>query len=160
MRFTPENISVLAENEVFVFGSNLAGLHGGGAAKVALERFGAENAKGIGHFGQSYAIPTKDELIETLPIEEISEHVAAFIEYAKTKPELTFFVTQIGCGLAGYSPDDIGPLFSNVPDNVVLPETFWIQFATIPNLAAKFSSKSDFQNSGSNPELLPTVDGA
>jgi len=125
MRFTPESISILAENEIFVFGSNLAGLHGGGAAKLALERFGAERAKGIGHHGQSYAIPTKDELVETLPIEEIGEHVSEFLEYAKTKPELTFFVTQIGCGLAGYSPDDIGPLFSNVPDNVVLPEAFW-----------------------------------
>ncbi|MEI7781336.1 MAG: hypothetical protein WCJ18_05350 [Planctomycetota bacterium] len=125
MRFTPESISILAENEVFVFGSNLAGLHGGGAAKVALERFGAERANGIGHRGQSYAIPTKDELIETLPLEEIGEHVAEFLEYAMTKPELTFLVTQIGCGLAGYSPEDIGPLFSNVPDNVVLPEAFW-----------------------------------
>ena len=125
MKFTPESISVLAENEVFVFGSNLAGLHGGGAAKVALERFGAVRAKGIGHHGQSYAIPTKDELVETLPIEEIGEQVAEFLEYAKTKPELTFLVTQIGCGLAGYSPKDIGPLFSNVPDNVVLPAAFW-----------------------------------
>ena len=124
-RFTPENILELADGEVFVFGSNLAGIHGGGAARVAFERFGAVWGEGIGHFGRRYAIPTKDERVETMALEEIQAHVADFLRYARSRPDQIFLVTQIGCGLAGYSPPEIGPLFSGVPDNVVLPESFW-----------------------------------
>lgn len=123
-RHTPEHITFLAPNEVFVFGSNLAGLHGGGAALLARERFGAVSGEGIGHHGQTYAIPTKDERIETLPLDDIAEHVSEFLDYARHKPDLTFLVTRIGCGLAGYTPADIAPFFSHSPANVILPASF------------------------------------
>lgn len=127
MRYTPDNIQSLAHNEVFVFGSNLAGRHGGGAARLAAEKFGATFGVGVGHEGRTYALPTKDEKIQTLPLSEIEKHIGDFIVYAAAHPELTFLVTQIGCGLAGYKPSEIAPLFSNfaMPRNVVLPEVFW-----------------------------------
>jgi len=109
---------------VFVFGSNLAGVHGAGAAKYALETQGAVWGQGIGHFGDSYAIPTKDRDIRTLPIDVIRVHVNGFIEYARNCPELTFQVTPIGCGLAGYTPKDIAPLFENAPPNCIMPAEF------------------------------------
>ena len=127
MRYTPGNIQSLAHNEVFVFGSNLAGRHGGGAARLAAEKFGATFGVGVGHEGRTYALPTKDEKIQTLPLSEIEKHIGNFIVYAAAHPELTFLVTQIGCGLAGYTPAEIAPLFFNfaMPRNVVLPEVFW-----------------------------------
>lgn len=121
-RVTPEWIDDLQENEVFVFGSNLAGMHGGGAARVARLRFGAVMGKGVGMQGRSYAIPTMQGGTET-----IRPYVNDFIAYAKEHPELTFLVTPIGCGIAGFEPEDIAPLFeeaSNV-ENIWLPKSFW-----------------------------------
>lgn len=121
-RVTPEWIDDLQENEVFVFGSNLAGMHGGGAARVARLRFGAVMGKGVGMQGRSYAIPTMQGGTKT-----IRPYVNDFIAYAKEHPELTFLVTPIGCGIAGFEPEDIAPLFelaSNV-ENIWLPKSFW-----------------------------------
>lgn len=121
-RVTPEWIDDLQENQVFVFGSNLAGMHGGGAARVARLRFGAVMGNGVGMQGRSYAIPTMQGGTET-----IRPYVNDFIAYAKEHPELTFLVTPIGCGIAGFEPEDIAPLFeeaSNV-ENIWLPKSFW-----------------------------------
>lgn len=107
---------------IFVFGSNLAGRHGGGAALAAARFFGAEYGVGIGMTGQSYAIPTKDKNIETMPLSEIAPYVGRFIEYAKAWPDVTFFVTRIGCGLAGYTDEDIAPMFADAPFNCDMPE--------------------------------------
>lgn len=121
-RVTPEWIDDLQENQVFVFGSNLAGMHGGGAARIARLRFGAVMGKGVGMQGRSYAIPTMQGGTKT-----IRPYVNDFIAYAKEHPELTFLVTPIGCGIAGFEPEDIAPLFeeaSNV-ENIWLPKSFW-----------------------------------
>ncbi len=121
-RVTPSWIDDLQENQVFVFGSNLAGMHGGGAARVARLRFGAVMGNGVGMQGRSYAIPTMQGGTKT-----IRPYVNDFIAYAKEHPELTFLVTPIGCGIAGFEPEDIAPLFekaSNV-ENIWLPESFW-----------------------------------
>ena len=119
--FTPERISELRADEVFVFGSNLAGMHGGGAAWVAFRKFGAEMGVGVGLSGQSYAIPTMQGGVET-----IKPYVDEFIAFAKEHPELFFYVTRIGCGIAGFMDRDIAPLFVEAIDleNVCLPETF------------------------------------
>ena len=121
-RITPERITRLQPNEIFVFGSNLAGSHGGGAARLAYERFGAIMGQGVGLQGQSYAIPT----MHGGP-KEILPYVEEFIEFAKQHPELTFLVTRIGCGIAGFSPRDIAPLFGGAVtvDNIHLPQDFW-----------------------------------
>lgn len=121
-RVTPSWIDDLQEKQVFVFGSNLAGMHGGGAARIARLRFGAVMGKGVGMQGRSYAIPTMQGGTET-----IRPYVNDFIAYAKEHPELTFLVTPIGCGIAGFEPEDIAPLFelaSNV-ENIWLPKSFW-----------------------------------
>lgn len=99
-------------NDVFVFGSNLSGYHGAGAAKYALNNYGAVWGRGVGLYGQSYALPTKDRKIQTLPISEIDKHIADFIQVVARNPEKTFWVTRIGCGLAGYTDDQIAPLFT------------------------------------------------
>lgn len=128
MRTTPENIDVLNGSECFVFGSNFSGIHGGGAARLAYDKFGAIWGQGIGLQGDTYAIPTKDYGIKrTLRIDEIKPYVDEFIEYARMTPQNTFLVTQIGCGLAGYEPKDIAPLFKEAKDihNIHLPESFW-----------------------------------
>ena len=119
--FTPEHIDSLKEDEVFVFGSNLAGMHGGGAAYAAFKLFGAVMGCGVGLRGQSYAIPTMQGGVET-----IKPYVDEFISFAKEHPELFFYVTRIGCGIAGFRDRDIAPLFSNAVglENVCLPETF------------------------------------
>lgn len=109
---------------VFVFGSNLRGAHGAGAAKWALEHRGAKYGHGIGPQGNSYAIPTKDELLRPLPLAEILVYVRFFRAYAKTHTDLTFQVTPIGCGLAGYKPDQIAPMFRGAPANCILPKEF------------------------------------
>lgn len=120
-RFSPSFINALAPNEVFVFGSNLEGFHGGGAARIALKRFGAVWGKGVGHYGQSYAIPTMQGGVDT-----IRPYVDQFIEYADVHPELVFLVTRIGCGIAGFDDSDIAPLFAKAVDmkNVKLPKSF------------------------------------
>ena len=109
---------------VFVFGSNLAGRHGAGAAKFALENRGAIYGQGIGYQGNSYGIPTKDQNIETLPLDIIKDYVDVFLSFAKAHPELTFQLTPIGCGLAGYKPTDIAHMFSSASGNVLIPEEF------------------------------------
>jgi hypothetical protein len=106
---------------VFVFGSNLAGRHGRGAALFALHRRGAVYGRGEGHYGQSYAIPTKDAELVTLPLETIELYVKRFLEYAAVRADLEFEVTPIGCGLAGYTPADIHPMFKHAPPNCHLP---------------------------------------
>lgn len=121
MQYTPENISRLNPGEIFVFGSNLAGRHGGGAARVAMNRFGAVWGQGVGIQGQSYAIPTMQGGPET-----IKPYVGQFIEFAKEHPELKFYVTRIGCGIAGFTDTQIAPLFAQAKSitNIILPETF------------------------------------
>lgn len=107
---------------IFVFGSNLAGRHGKGAARAARYDWGAEYGVGEGPTGNAYAIPTKDYNIKTLQLSVIALHVHKFIAYAKAHPELEFYVTKIGCGLAGYTEDQIAPMFKEAPKNCRLPE--------------------------------------
>ena len=119
--YTPERISELRPDEVFVFGSNLAGMHGGGAAWVAFRKFGAVMGQGVGLQGQSYAIPTMQGGVET-----IAPYVDDFIAFAKEHPERFFYVTRIGCGIAGFRDSQIAPLFADAVDvpNICLPDTF------------------------------------
>ena len=121
-RITPRWIDSLKENEIFVFGSNLAGMHGGGAARIARLHFGAVMGKGVGLQGQSYAIPTMQGGVET-----IRPYVEEFIIFAHQHPELHFLVTPIGCGIAGFEAEDIAPLFERTKEmkNISLPESFW-----------------------------------
>lgn len=105
---------------IFVFGSNLAGAHGAGAALEAAQNFGAEYGVGVGATGRAYAIPTKDENIRTMALGDIKPYVDAFLEYARQNPSKEFFVTAIGCGLAGYEPTDIAPMFAGYPMNCTL----------------------------------------
>lgn len=121
IRYSSEPITHLAPNEVFVFDSNLAGRHGKGAALQAMQ-FGAVYGFGWGHMGQTYAIPTKDSQLRTLPIRGIRVHVDTFIAYAIRRDDLTFRLTKIGCGLAGYAEEQIAPLFAHAPPNVIRPE--------------------------------------
>ena len=107
---------------IFVFGSNLAGRHGAGAALCARNNYGAVYGQGVGRQGYSYAIPTKDCRINTLPLETIQGYVNEFLLYARNHPELDFQVTRIGCGLAGYNDAQIAPMFTNAPSNCSLPE--------------------------------------
>lgn len=107
---------------IFVFGSNLAGLHGAGSAQAAYKQHGAQWRVGVGPVGNSYAIPTKDEDIRTMSLVQIAPYVADFLRYARENPDLVFDVVRIGCGLAGYSDRDMAPLFAGAPDNVVLPD--------------------------------------
>ena len=119
--FTPERITELKPNEIFVFGSNLAGSHGGGAARLAYNRFGAIWGQGVGLQGQSYAIPTMQGGVET-----IRPFVDKFIDFAKQHTEYKFLVTRIGCGIAGFKDEEIAPLFKNTIDieNIILPREF------------------------------------
>lgn len=108
---------------IFVFGSNLAGRHGKGAALFAARHHGAEYGVGRGRTGNAYAIPTKDHYLGILSLPRIQAHIEDFITYAKAHPGLTFHLTPVGCGLAGYSREDIRPMFKHAPPNVVfLPE--------------------------------------
>lgn len=109
---------------IFVFGSNEAGRHGAGAALYARLRQGAIYGQGEGLQGNSYGIPTKDHHIQTLPLHIIAVYVKHFKEFAAAHPEMTFQVTPIGCGLAGYTPSDIGPLFLDAPSNCIMPAEF------------------------------------
>lgn len=113
--------------EIFVFGSNLAGRHGKGAALTAVRDHGAVYGIGVGPVGASFAIPTKDFDLKTLPLEAIRQHVDLFIEYASAHPETEFFVTALGTGLAGYSHSDIAPMFARAPNNCRLPPE-WLPF--------------------------------
>ena len=119
--YTPEQITELRPQEIFVFGSNESGLHGGGAACFAFKHFGAAMGCGVGLRGQSYAIPTMQGGVET-----IKPYVDDFIEFAKAHPELFFYVTRIGCGIAGFKDKEIAPLFAGAleVENICLPESF------------------------------------
>lgn len=121
LEYTPENIISLGEDEIFVFGSNLAGIHAGGAARVAYERFGAVMGQGVGLQGQSYAIPTMQGGVET-----IKPYVDDFIDLAREWDQTTFYVTRIGCGIAGFTDREIAPLFADALElyNVRLPKSF------------------------------------
>lgn len=121
-RVTPDFITELKEGEIFVFGSNKEGMHGGGAARFAYKEFGARWGVGVGMTGRCYAIPTMDGSLDI-----IRKHVDDFTEYAAAHPELTFLVTRIGCGIAGWRDSEIAPLFGKASElgNVTLPEEFW-----------------------------------
>lgn len=109
---------------IFVFGSNEAGRHGKGAALYAKQNYGAIQGQGFGAQGNSYAIPTKDNNIKTLPLHKIKPYVDVFLMYARLNMNLDFFITKIGCGLAGYQPKDIAPMFKNATTNCRLPVEF------------------------------------
>lgn len=115
MRTTPSDITALSEGEIFVFGSNAAGLHGGGAARTAYENFGAEWGRGEGLYGQSYAIPTMDGPAA------FQSAVERFLAFAASHPDLTFYLTKVGCGIAGYSENFVRIWFKNSPPNVIKP---------------------------------------
>lgn len=119
--YTPERIDRLADGEIFVFGSNLAGMHGGGAARAAYLKFGAVMGQGVGLQGRSYAIPTMQGGVET-----IKPYVDEFVGFARQHPELRFLVTRIGCGIAGFRDDEIAPLFRDAleVENIILPKSF------------------------------------
>ena len=119
--YTPERITALRADEVFVFGSNLAGMHGGGAAYAAFKQFGAVWGCGVGLQGPSYAIPTMQGGVET-----IRPYVDQFIDFARSRPDLFFYVTRIGCGIAGFADAEIAPLFAaaRTVSNICLPESF------------------------------------
>lgn len=126
MNVSPDNITTLAKNEVFVFGSNLAGRHGKGAALQAV-RWGAKKGVGEGRQGRTYAIPTKDANLGQLPLYRIAISISAFIMYARLTEQDKYLVTAIGTGLAKFSHEDIARLFftHEIPDNVFLPKVFW-----------------------------------
>ena len=109
------------EPSIFVFGSNLAGRHGKGAALTALQHYGAVYGQGEGLQGQSYAIPTKDFQLKPLPLTSIENHVRVFLDFARSRPHWSFYVTAIGCGLAGYHDAEIAPFFKDAPENCELP---------------------------------------
>lgn len=121
MEYTPENITELGPDDIFVFGSNLKGIHSGGAARVAYQKFGAILGQGVGIQGQSYAIPTMQGGVET-----IKPYVDQFIALAREWDQNTFYVTRIGCGIAGFRDEEIAPLFDEAYDlyNVRLPKSF------------------------------------
>jgi hypothetical protein len=114
----------VVSKSIFVFGSNLRGVHGKGAALCARQYHGAVYGQGVGVQGSSYAIPTKDGALRPLPISAIKPYVDEFKEFAASRPDLAFQVTAIGCGLAGYKPEDIAPLFRGSPRNCVFPSEF------------------------------------
>ena len=127
MKFTPENITHLEPNQIFVYGANEKGIHGAGAARLALQ-WGAKMGQ-YGLVGQTYGIPTKNKKIQTLPLDKIQVHVHDFLALAFSHTEYEFLVTKIGTGLAGIPISDIAPLFkiikTGVFDNVILPEEFY-----------------------------------
>lgn len=106
-----------ARKYIFVFGSNEAGLHGAGAARHAHKELGFPMGASYGHYGQCFAIPTKDYTVQTLPLDTIRDYVAGFLAFARGHPKLNFQVTAIGCGLAGYDHSDIAPMFLQAPAN-------------------------------------------
>lgn len=114
---------------IFVFGSNLAGRHGAGAALCARQKHGAIYGKGEGLQGNSYAIPTKDDKLQTLSLEMIEIYVKRFLVFARENPQIAFTITPIGCGLAGYRPMNIAPMFSKAPLNCILPFEFQDEIA-------------------------------
>lgn len=122
-KFTYHKDGTTDPSSIFVFGSNLSGWHGAGAAKVAREQFGALLGVGFGFCQRSYAIPTKNYVVDTMPIEEIAPFIKQFAHVTISQPDIKFFVTRIGCGLAGYTDAQIAPLFKECnPENCSMPE--------------------------------------
>ena len=121
-RISPDFINTLKENEIYVFGRNLEGMRGGGAARVAYNKFGAIRGQGVGLQGQSYAIPTMHGGVNI-----IKPYVDEFIDFAKSHTELKFLVTRIGCGIAGFTDEEIAPLFKEAIEieNIYLPKSFY-----------------------------------
>lgn len=117
-------IKSLAEDTVFVFGSNLAGTHAGGAAKTALLHFGAVKGVGRGWSGQSYAIPTMNEHLQQMPLSQIEHYIEDFKIYTKNHPKIKYFITSVGCGVAGYKVEEIAPMFKGISKNVIFPASF------------------------------------
>lgn len=148
-RYTPDRISELKENEIFVFGSNLEGSHDDGAAKLAYNRFGAVWGLGTGIQGRSYAIPTMQGGVET-----IRPFVAAFIQFAKQNTTLTFLVTRIGCGIAGFRDEEIAPLFEDALDleNVILPKEF------VENLVATPTTPDANETTWNSTDFISTYE--
>lgn len=110
----------MPEFDVYCYGANEAGVHGRGSAREALKNYGATWGK-FGYSGNSYGIPTKDSNLQVLPITTIQRHVDDFVEFAESRPDLKFFVVKIGCGLAGFTEDQMAPLFKKAPENCILP---------------------------------------
>jgi|ERR1019366_3375619 hypothetical protein len=121
-------------SKIFVFGSNLSGRHGRGAAKFAREHYGAIYGQATGLQGDSFAIPTKDEKLNTLSLDRIKKYVEAFLMFAQQNPEYEFQLTNIGCGLAGYLPADIAPMFKDAPENVIQSKEFLLHHKVIEAL--------------------------
>lgn len=121
---TPENIAELGPNEILVFGSNLLGQHGGGAAKTAHEKFGARWGMSMGLTGQCYALPTLNTEYEKLENSELKAFVDSLKITAELIPSKTFLLTKVGLGIAGYSLEEIAPLFKDMPSNVIQPKEF------------------------------------
>jgi hypothetical protein len=126
MILSPRKAPMIEPNAIFVFGSNLAGKHGAGAAWQAFRHYGAIRGQGEGLQGRSYAIPTKDEQLVKIPLPGIAIHVRRFLGFARIHTDLEFWCTPIGCGLANYKPKDIAPMFRGAPPNVHLPDSFAI----------------------------------
>ena len=129
-KFHADHTEPTNQAAVFVFGSNLAARHGGGAAKLAADKYGASAKVSEGISGKSYAIPTKDAKITTLPLETIKAAVVTFIAHAQANPEVDFFMTRIGCVLAGYSNAEIAPMFIGAPSNIDFPQE-WKEFIEV-----------------------------
>lgn len=139
-RITEEYITTLKPNEIFVFGSNLSGIHGAGAAKCAYSSFGAQMGNPTGIQGQSYAIPTKGiGAAYSLKLNEIKDYVDLFIKDAIETPHLTYLVTEIGCNLANFTPAQIAPLFKEAIniDNIHLPFRFWLYLNMLDDIIYK-----------------------
>lgn len=162
-RITPSQINVLADDEIFVFGSSFQGAHMGGAARVAKEKFGAVWGIGEGLQGKSYAIPTMEGLDNLAPA------VQRFASFAHQHKELKFYVTAIGCGIAGYQPEQIAPLFLEAARlrNVYLPVSFWkvilkviIPADKVRSFAESVVSICKFAHKNNVPEWKPTTDEA
>lgn len=117
-------INKLKDNQIFVFGSNLAGNHMGGAALQAKEKFGAEDGVGEGLIGQSYAFPTLGYELEKLTERELVRSRDNLYKCAVENPDKEFLLTKVGCGIAGYPEEQMASLFANLPENVVLPVTW------------------------------------
>lgn len=114
--------------KIFVFGSNLAGRHGAGSALEAFLHHGAIKGRGIGLQGNSYAIPTKDEYLKILPLDEIEIYVKEFLEFARKRGDFRFNVVAVGTGLAGYRDEEVGPFFKGAPGNVSFAKAEWEEF--------------------------------
>lgn len=128
MKITNPHITTLKPNEIFVFGSNLSGMHGAGAARIAMDSFGAKLGVGVGFTGQCYAFPTKDEKIKTLPLRVVDNFASDFCDVVRANPNKMFLLTAVGCGLAGFSPKQIAPLFYELFDYNVSNISYPIEF--------------------------------